>query len=145
MLKKYAKSFVWNGAILCFVSLTPLLSQDEPRPAKKPDLIVVQIKVSDKRTGNAIENADVRVKWGQQESDSDSATTNSEGIAKLTDVPREMAVIRVIAKGYEVAAPKVDLKKEEQPIKIELNRETHGHDGDEEAPPAKKNRDTGPR
>lgn len=136
MLKKCAKRFVWNGAILCLVFLTPLLSQDEPKPAKKPDLIVVQIKVSDRKTGNAIENADVRVKWGQQDSDSGNATTDSRGIAKLTDVPRGMAVIRVIATGYEVAAPKVDLKKEGQPIKIELDKETHGHDGDKAAPPA---------
>src|SRR5947209_5861565 len=86
--------------------LMPLLSQEAPRAATKPELTVVQIKVTDKKTGSAIDNADVRVKWGQQESDSSSATTNSKGIAKLTDVPRGIAVIRVIANGYDVAAPR---------------------------------------
>jgi len=136
MLKRCTKRFVWSWVIPCFVSpLMPLLSQEAPRAATKPELTVVQIKVTDKKTGSAIDNADVRVKWGQQESDSSSATTNSKGIAKLTDVPRGIAVIRVIANGYDVAAPRVDLKKEEQPIKIELDKETHGHDGDKEAPP----------
>ena len=136
MLKRCTKRFVWSWVIPCFVSpLMPLLSQEAPRAATKPELTVVQIKVTDKKTGSAIDNADVRVKWGQQESDSSSATTNSKGIAKLTDVPRGIAVIRVIANGYDVAAPRVDLKKEEQPIKIELDKETHGHDGDKDAPP----------
>ncbi|PYV66246.1 MAG: hypothetical protein DMG96_42940 [Acidobacteria bacterium] len=136
MLKRCTKRFVWSWVIPCFVPpLMPLLSQEAPRAATKPELTVVQIKVTDKKTGSAIDNADVRVKWGQQESDSSSATTNSKGIAKLTDVPRGIAVIRVIANGYDVAAPRVDLKKEEQPIKIELDKETHGHDGDKEAPP----------
>jgi hypothetical protein len=137
MLKRCMKGLVFGWAILCLVSLPPLLSQNEPKATKKPELIVVQIKVTDKKTASAIDNAAVRVKWGQQESDSASATTDSKGIARLTDIPRGMAVIRVIASGYDVAAPKVDLKKEEQPIKIELDKETPGHAAEDKgAPPA---------
>lgn len=134
MIKRCTKRFVGNGLILCLGFLMPLRSQEEPQAAKKPELIVLQIKVTDKKTGSAIDNADVRVKWGQKESDSSSTTTNSKGMARLTDVPRGVAVIRVIANGYEVAAPKIDLKEEEQPIKIQLDKETHGHDGDKDAP-----------
>jgi len=94
-------------------------------------LIELQIKVTDKKGGSAIDNADVLVKWGEgQESDSGSAITNSRGIARVKDVPRGTVVIRVIANGYKTAAPKIDLKKEQQPIKIELEKETQ--DGDKE-------------
>ena len=81
MLKRYPKIFVCGEMILCFVFLTPLLSPDEPKEVKKPDLIEMQLKVTDRRTGSAIDNADVRVNWGQRESDASSATTNSKGIA----------------------------------------------------------------
>jgi hypothetical protein len=135
MLKRCTKRFVCGWAILCLVSHAPLLSQDETNPAKKPALIVVRIQVIDRKTGSAIDNADVQVKWGQRESDSGSATTNSKGIARLTEIPQGKVVIAVIASGYKKVIPPFDLKKEEQPIKIELDKETHGHAGDNEAPP----------
>ena len=139
MLKRHMKSFVGGGVILCLVFLTPLLSQDEPKEVKKPDLIEMQLKVTDRRTGNAVDNADVRVNWGQRESDTSSATTNSRGIARLTEVPRVKVAISVVASGYKVGIIKsVDLKKEEQPIKIELDEEPRGHDGNKEAPPPNK-------
>src|SRR6267378_2416127 len=43
MLKRHMKSFVGGGVILCLVFLTPLLSQDEPKEVKKPDLIEMQL------------------------------------------------------------------------------------------------------
>jgi hypothetical protein len=136
MLKRCTQRFVWGEVILCLVSLTPLLSQDEPKEAKKPDLIEVQVKVTDRRTGNAIDNADVQVNWGQR-SDTPSATTNSRGIARLTEVPRGKVAISVVASGYKVGILKsVDLKKEGQPIKIELDEEPRGpHGDDKEVPP----------
>src|SRR5260370_36682621 len=101
MLTRCTKRLVWGGVILCLVSLTPLLSQDEPKEAKKPDLIEVQVKVTDRRTGNAIDNAEVRVNWAQRESDTRSATTNSRGIARLTEVLRGKVAISVVASGYK--------------------------------------------
>lgn len=135
MLKTFTKRIVWSWMILCFVSLRALPAQNETNTDKKLELIVVHIEVTDRKTRTAIDNADVQVKWGQRESDAGFATTNSKGVARLVDVPRGMAVIRVIASGYDVAAPKIDLKTEEQPIKIELDKETHGHNGDTGAPP----------
>jgi prophage tail gpP-like protein len=136
MRKRYSKRVVWVWAILSVASLPHSFTQDEPKAAKKPELIVVQVKVSDKKTAVAIDNADVRVKWGETEADSISEPTNSKGIARLADVPRGMVGIRVIAHGYAVGVKtNVDLKKEEQPIKIELEKETLGHAGDGNAPP----------
>jgi len=132
MLKRFKKRFIWSAVTLCLVPLTVLPSQEESKTAKKSQLIELQIKVTDKKDGSAIDNADVLVKWGEgQESDSGSAITNSKGIARIKDVPRRgTVVIRVIANGYKIAAPKIDLKKEQQPIRIELEKETQ--DGDKE-------------
>ncbi len=125
MWKRFKKRLIWSTVALCVVPLAVLPSQEETKTAKKPQLIEIQIKVTDKKDGSAIDNADVLVKWGEgQESDSGTAITNSKGIAKVKDVPRSLVVIRVIANGYKTAAPKVDLKKEGQPIKIELEKET---------------------
>ncbi len=135
MLKRFTKRLGWSAMILGLFPVTILLAQDETNTVKKPALIVVHIQVTDRRTGSAIDNADVQVKWGQGESDSGSATTNSKGMARLTDVPRGKVVIAVIASGYKKVIPSFDLKKEEQPIKIELDRETPGNDGDKETPP----------
>ena len=124
MLKRFKKRFIWSTVSLCLVPLTVLPSQEEKKTVKKPQLIELQIKVSDKKDGTAIDNADELVKWDEgQESDSGSAITNSKGIARVKDIPRGAVVIRVIANGYKTAAPKIDLKKEEQPIKIELEKE----------------------
>ncbi len=92
------------------------------RRSYKPELILVNIKVTDKKTGRAIDDADVQVRWGEGEEDHSDATTNSKGIAICDDVPRRKVVIRVIANGYAHVAPTVDLKSEEQPIKIELDK-----------------------
>jgi carboxypeptidase family protein len=125
MWKRLKKRLIWSTVILCVVPRVVLPSQEEAKTPKKPQLIEVQIKVTDKKDGSAIDNADVLVKWGEgEESDSGSAITNSKGIAKVKDVPRGSVVIRVIANGYKTAAPKIDLKKEGQPIKIELEKET---------------------
>jgi hypothetical protein len=125
MWKRLKNGLIWSTVILCVVPRAVLPSQEEAKTAKKPQLIELQIKVTDKKNGSAIDNADVLVKWGEgQESDSGSAITNSKGIAKVKDVPRGSVVIRVIANGYKTAAPKIDLKKEGQPIKIELEKET---------------------
>jgi hypothetical protein len=123
MLKRYTKRFVWSTVILCLVPLTILHSQDEAKTDKKPELIVMQVKVTDKKTGSAIDNADVQVKYEGQEVGRE--TTNSKGIARLEDIPRGMVVVRVIAKGYKVPVPpKVNLKNEAQPVRIELDKLT---------------------
>jgi len=125
MLKRFTRKIVLNAAILCLVPRGISYSQDEPKTAKKRESIEVQIKVTDKKTQSAIDNADVQVRWAEgQEADFPSAVTNSKGIARLRDVPRSVVVIRVIANGYKTVAPKFDLKAEEQPIKIELEKET---------------------
>jgi hypothetical protein len=137
MFNRHSQRVIWPWAILAVALLSHSFAQNQPNAAaKKPERVVVQVKVTDKKTASAIDNADVRVKWGEPESDSASNPTDSKGIARLADIPRGTVVIRVIAHGYEVAAQKVDLNKEVQPIKIELVKETHGHAGDGDAPPA---------
>ena len=136
MLRRFNKRLIRSTVILSFLPLTMPAAQDDTKAAKKPELIAVQVKVTDKKTGTAIENADVRVKWGQGPgSDSSSSTTTASGIARIKDVPRGAVVIRVIANGYVAVAPPFDLKKEQQPIKIELDKETPGHDSGKDAPP----------
>lgn len=131
------RRFVAGAASLTLISLAASFSQNAPNAAApKPDLIAVQVKVSDKKNAAAIENADVQIKWGHEESDSASATTNSKGIARFTDIPRGIAVIRVIATGYEVAAPKIEFKQADQLVKIELEKETHAH-SDSDGPSGK--------
>ncbi len=136
MFRRFTKRFVWSGVVLCLFPLTILPSQDETETSQGPELIQVRIKVTDKETGDAIDNAEVHVKWGEgEESDSRDAITNSKGIAKVMNVPRGTVVIRVIANGYKVAAPKVYLQNERQPIRIELDRQTPGNGGVPETPP----------
>jgi Carboxypeptidase regulatory-like domain len=134
MLKEFPNRLVWSTLILCLVPLT-VLSQDEttapePKATDKPELIEVQLKVTDKKTGDAVDNADVLVRWGEGDgADSENAVTNSKGIARLKNVPRGSVMVRVIANGYRATAPSVDLKDRKQPIKIELERQTHDSPG----------------
>lgn len=123
MLKRCTKMFVWSSVFLCVVPLAISPFRSEAMAAGRPKSIVVQIEVIDKGTANAIDNAAVWVDWGQRGSDTPDATTNSRGIAKLMNVPLGKVAIKVIAGGYKVGLRSVDLKKEKQPIKIELDKE----------------------
>lgn len=124
MLRRLTRTLVWSGVILCLVPLATPHTQHETKAAKKSELIEVQIKVTDKKTGSPIDNADVVIKWDEgQESRSVNANTNSSGIARFSSVPRGKVIIRVIAKGYKAVAPPIDVANEKQSIKIELDKE----------------------
>ncbi len=134
MLKRLNKRSIWARGALSLLPLTVLPSQEEAKPAKKPELMELQIKVADKKDGSPIDDADVKVMWGQgPESGSGEGITNANGIARVKNVPRGTVVIRVLANGYKTAVPKVDLNKIEQPIRIELQKEAKGKD--KEGPP----------
>lgn len=125
MFKQRKKRIIWRTLILWFLPLTIISSQEEPKTAKKPQAIEVQIEVTDLDDGKAINNVDVLVKWGESKSDSAPGTTDSRGIAKMQHVPRGMVTIRLMAKAYKPFAQQFDLKTKEQPIKIELEKEVH--------------------
>lgn len=124
MLSRVTGIVASSWVMLSLVPLPCFASGQGPRAANKPELIVVHVKVTDKKTGDAIDDADVLVKWTEgEEEDSRSETTNSQGNARLKDVPRGKVVIDVIARGYRTERRSVDLRSEGQPIKIELNKE----------------------
>lgn len=137
MSRRFTRRFVGVAMSLCLVPLAVVRSQHETKSTKKPELTAVQIKVTDKETGGAIENADVVLKWGEGPEQSASGSTNSTGTAKFNDVPRGKVMIRVIAKGYKAVAPSHEVAKEEQPIKIELDKESSDDSKHQEAPPTR--------
>ena len=113
-----------SWVILCLMPLPCCASEPGTGAADEPELIMVQVKVTDKKTGEPVDDANVMVKWGEGEAADDSSeTTDSQGIARINDVPRGKVVIRVIARGYKTEPRRVALKSESQPIKIELNKE----------------------
>ena len=103
MLRKLTRQFIFSRLVFCLVPLAIMPTQHDAKSGKRPELITVQMKVMDIKTGSTIDNADVLIKWSEgPEPHSATATTNSSGVARLTDVPRGKVEIRVIAKGYKV-------------------------------------------
>jgi len=107
-------------AALCLLPAWSYPTQEDEKPAKKPQTMDLHIEVTDSSDGSPLDNVQVFVKWGEKESDSERAVTDSNGIAKLKDIPRGPVTIRLIAKGYKTVAPSRDLKTEKQPIKLSL-------------------------
>lgn len=136
MLKKFANLSTWNRVIFCLVPLVIMPSQHDTKTGKQTELMTLQMKVTDTKTGSAIDNAEVVIKWAEgQKSHSVSATTNSIGLARFNDLPRGKVEIRVMAKGYKVhAPPPIDLPKEDQPIKIELTKQTFSEEHAKDIP-----------
>jgi Carboxypeptidase regulatory-like domain len=122
MLNTRKKRIILRTLALCFVPLTIVESQEEPRTAKKPEVIALQIKVIDKLDGKPINNVDVTVKWGDKESESAPGITDSKGIARIKNVPKVSVQIRLMAHGYTTLVPKIDLKTAEQPLNFELEK-----------------------
>jgi len=137
MLRKLTRQFIFSRLVFCLVPLAIMPTQHDAKSGKRPELITVQMKVMDIKTGSTIDNADVLIKWSEgPEPHSATATTNSSGVARLTDVPRGKVEIRVIAKGYKVLVPPpLDLVKEEQPIKIEMTKQTLAEEHAKDIPP----------
>ena len=127
MLPSLTSIVALSWVTLRLMPLPCCASEPGTRVANAPESIVVQVKVTDKQTGDPIGDADVLVNWGEGEAAGDSSeTTDPQGIARISDVPRGKVVIRVIASGYKTEARSVDLKGESQPIKIKLNKEHVG-------------------
>ena len=122
MLKQFKERIAWTAAVLCFSPIIGLVSaQNEPRPAKKP-ATELQIEVTDEKDGSPLDNVQVRVKWGEGDSDFQKAVTNGAGIAKLKDIPRVSVTIRLLANGYKTVARDADLKTEKLTIKFTLQK-----------------------
>jgi hypothetical protein len=137
MFKRRSRRCIWRMGVMCLIFPTIAPSQEAAKSAKKPELIELQLKVADKKDGSPIDDADVKVMWGQgHESGSCDGITNANGIARVRNVPRGTVVIRVIANGYKTVAPSVDLNKGEQSVKIEMEKEAKAKDKDQEPPPA---------
>src|SRR6476620_4654470 len=103
MFKRRNRRRVWGMGVLCFIIPAISPSQEAAKSAKKPELIELQLKVADKKDGSPIDDADVKVMWGQGgESGSGEGITNANGIARIKNVPRGTVVIRVIANGYKI-------------------------------------------
>jgi hypothetical protein len=123
MLKRSNQKYLWGTGVLCLMFTTLSFSQEEARPPRKPELIELQLKIADKKDARPINDADVKVTWGQgEESGSVDGISNANGIARVKNVPRGRVVIRVIANGYKTVAPSFDLSKADQPLKIELEK-----------------------
>jgi hypothetical protein len=120
MFKQLQKRIIWTAVVLCFSSISPVSAQDEPKLAKKTTEL--QIEVTDEGDGSPLDNVQVRVKWGEGDSDSQKAVTNGAGIAKVKDIPRGSVTIRLLANGYKAAAREAELKTEKQTIKITLQK-----------------------
>jgi len=136
MFKRRSGRGVWGLGLLCLIIPAISSSQEATKSAKKPELIELQVKVADKKEGSPIDDADVKVMWGQgHESGSGDGITNANGIARIKNVPRGTVVIRVIANGYRTVAPSVDLNTGEQPVKIQMEKEPKSKDKDQEPPP----------
>jgi hypothetical protein len=130
MLQRLITQFLRNAGFLCLVPLAVMPSQHNAKTGKGGEVLEVQMKVTDTKTGNGIDNAEVVIKWGDGPgAHSATATTNANGVARFSDAPRGNVQMRVMAKGYKVYAPKpMDLTKEDQPIKIELEKQTFAND-----------------
>jgi hypothetical protein len=132
MFNRRGRRCISRMGVLCLIFPAISPSQEAAKPAKKPELIELQLKVVDKKDGSPIDDADVKVMWGQgHESGSGDGITNANGIARIKNIPRGTVVIRVIANGYKTVAPSVDLNKGEQPVKIEMEKEAKAKDKDQ--------------
>lgn len=99
--------------------------------ASKPGGVsILHIEVTAGEKDQGVDNASVYVRFpeaksfGREKLVEMNVKTNREGIVKVTNVPRGKALIQVIATGWRTFGKWFDLDKDEQTIKIKLEKPT---------------------
>src|SRR5712692_6901257 len=98
------------------------------KPGKIAGLSILHIEVTAGEKDQAVDNASVYVRFpearilGREKLVEMNVKTNREGLVKVTNVPRGKALIQVIASGWKTFGRWFDLSKDEETIKIKLEK-----------------------
>lgn len=125
------------GRGLIFVGLALLLPvanfcQSDPQVKTKADkrsgMTKLRLEVTAGEKDQPVENASVYVKYVQErvlakdKKIEMNLKTNREGIVKVPEIPRGKVLIQVIAEGWKTFGRWYDLEKDEQTIRVHLEK-----------------------
>jgi hypothetical protein len=99
--------------------------QENPAaPPKKPEVSKVHFVVIHADTGKPVSGATVNVQWGDGgEAESRDATTGTQGLAKLEEIPRRRVKVVVVATKYCTFRHSYDISKPEESIEVRLRKD----------------------
>jgi hypothetical protein len=98
--------------------------QDNAAPPKKPEVSIVHFTVTRNDTGKPVSGATVTAQWGDGgEADSRDATTGTQGLAKLEEIPRGKVKIVVVAATYCTFRHSYDINKSDENIEVKLRKD----------------------
>lgn len=123
MLKAFA-------LVLLLVSISMLgqpsrvSGQDNAAPPKKPEASTVHVTVTRTDTAKPVSGATVTAQWGDGgEADSRDATTGTQGLAKLEEIPRRKVKVVVVAATYCTFRHSYDISKSDENIEVKLRKD----------------------
>ena len=122
-------AFLFLGAAL--VARSQSNSKGEEK-SKESDTTNLRVEITAGDKNNPVDNASVYVRFerhgGMLHKDKKvelNLRTNQEGVTKVPDVPRGKVLIQVIAPGWKTFGQWYTLDKEEETIKIKLEKPPH--------------------
>jgi hypothetical protein len=103
-------------------------SDKDEKKSEKDAVSRLQIEVTAGDDAQPVENASVYIKWNRErkfakdEKNEQNWKTNREGVVKAPGIPRGKVLIQVIAQGWKTFGQWYDIDREEQTIKIQLQK-----------------------
>ena len=125
MLKVFAFGLLLIILISAVGWLPSAYGQDNPSaPPKKPEVSKVHFTVTRTDTGKPVSGATVTAQWGDGgEADSRDATTGTQGLAKLEEIPRRKVKVVVVATTYCTFRHSYDINKADESIEVRLRKD----------------------
>ena len=125
----YLTSLILVGAaVILFPAALSAQSGSKPAKDEESGTTKLRIEVTAGEAGDAVEGASVYVrfekerKFAKDKKVEQNWKTNKEGVIKVPSVPRGKVLIQVIAPGWKTFGQWYDLDKDEQTIKIRLQK-----------------------
>ena len=127
--RSYLTSVILVGfAVILLPAALSAQSGSKPAKEKESGTTKLRIEVTAGEAGDAVEGASVYVrfeearKFAKDKKVEQNWKTNKEGVVKVPNVPRGKVLIQVIAPGWKTFGQWFDLDKDEQTIKIRLQK-----------------------
>src|ERR1700693_4928819 len=98
------------------------------KPGKPSGFSILHIEIAAGEKDQPVDNASVYVRFpearslGREKLGEMNVRTNREGMVRVTNVPRGKALIQVLASGWKTFGRWFDLNKDEETIKIKLEK-----------------------
>ena len=111
------------AATTLLLGFAALPQEPEKKAKEKKETTNLRIEVTGGGSEKPVAGAQVDVYVeSEPEGESYNTTTNDAGVAKVSKVPRGKALIQVTADGWKTFGQRYELTKEEQTIKIVLEK-----------------------